>query len=143
MPDQSPSIHDNFVYGYTVACEQRKIVLFTEYRDVADEADREFTDVIFTGVVAHHFEHVIESNILMSIDQADVEQVVNASSELFDRGWRYGWPRVEYRTREELVNKLRQTGVNAYEILGSLGLSGWVLAAAMELGARAGRATLP
>lgn len=39
-----PSIHDNNVYAYAVLCDERQIVLHTEFKEVAPA---EHTDVIF------------------------------------------------------------------------------------------------
>jgi hypothetical protein len=50
------SIHDNRVYGYTVDCENQLVVLHTVSRD---SNPSQLTDVIFRGVFAHHFEHVL------------------------------------------------------------------------------------
>jgi hypothetical protein len=60
------SVHDNNVYAFAVLCEQRRIVLHTEYRDGGAE---EYTDVVFDGVVAHHFEDVLEGNILFGVEE--------------------------------------------------------------------------
>jgi hypothetical protein len=62
------SVHDNVVYAYAVLGEQRRLILHTEFRD-GDAG--EFTDVIFSSVIAHHFECVLSSNILFGIDEVD------------------------------------------------------------------------
>ena len=62
-----PSVHDNFVYAYSVDCEGRRLVLHTAFRD---RPPQEFTDVVFRDVVAHHFEHVLPGNILFDVPHA-------------------------------------------------------------------------
>lgn len=125
-----PSVHDNFVHAYVVDCEGRRLVLHTEYRD---REPREFTDVIFRDVVAHHFEHVLAANILMNVEEFDPDVYVRTNGRLLTDSWRWGWPPVEYRgDLEALVAALKAASVRAYEIQGSYGMSGWVLAGSCE-----------
>ena len=128
MPDRS--VHDNNVYGYAVLCERRRIVLHTEYRDGGAE---EYTNVVFDGVVAHHFEDVLDGNILFSVEVVDPEQIVISWADLFVRRKNYGWPKIEYDQPQELVAILRREGVKGFEIGSSYGLGGWVLAAKMDV----------
>ena len=124
------SVHDNFVYAYVVDCEARRIVLHTEFRD---REPREFTDVVFHDVVAHVFEHVLPANILLDVDEVDVGALVRANGPLLEGSWRWGWPPVEYRgDLEALVAALKAKSVRAYEVQGSYGMSGWVLAGRCE-----------
>lgn len=133
------SVHDNNVYAYIVQCEGRQIVLHTEYRDGGAE---EFTDVIFTGVVAHHFECVLHGNILFGITEVEPGDIVPQSAELFARQKSYGWPAIEYGEPQELVSALKSQGVRGFEIASSYGLKGWVLAGAMEVAERTARMEL-
>jgi len=131
------SVHDNFVYAYDVHCEQRRIVLHTEFRD---RPPAEQTDVIFSDVVAHHFESVLSNNILFGIEEVDPGNIVTAWAELFARQKNYGWPEgFEYRDPQELIILLSQRGLRGYEIGSSYGLGGWVLAAKMEIVQRAAK----
>jgi hypothetical protein len=129
-----PSVHDNFVYGYSVDCEGRLLVLHTAYRD---RKPHELTDVIFRDVVAHHFEHVLPGNILLDIEEADVAAVVRDNARQLADSWRHGWPPVEYRgDLDALVTALKASGVRGYVILSSYGLSGWVFAGSCERASR-------
>jgi hypothetical protein len=131
------SIHDNNVYAYAVHCEQRRIVLHTEYRDGRAE---EYTDVVFSGVVAHHFESPLSGNILFDITQVEPGHIVQTWSDLFDRQKNHGWPAIEYDKPQELISILVGMGVRGYEIGSSYGLSGWVLATQMNLRQRMAKA---
>ena len=125
-----PSVHDNFVYGYSVDCESQRLILHTAYRD---REPHEFTDVVFHDVVAHHCEHVLPGNILLGVDEVDVAALVRENGRVLAESWRYGWPPVEYRgDLEALVAALRAAGVRGYEISASYGMSGWVLAGSCE-----------
>jgi hypothetical protein len=106
------------------------LILHTAFRD---RERQEFTDVVFRGVVAHHFEHVLPANIVFDVEEADVATVVRENEHLLADSWRYGWPPVEYRgDLEALVNALKASAVRAYTISSSHGLSGWVLAGSCE-----------
>ena len=47
------SVHDNWLYAHAVDHERCRIVLHTVYPHVEPP---EYTDVVFEGVVVHHFE---------------------------------------------------------------------------------------
>jgi hypothetical protein len=130
------SVHDNNVYAYAVECERRRIVLYTEYRDGGVE---EYTDVIFTSVVAHHFECVLPGNILFDIKEVEPEEIVGHSADVFTRQKNYGWPAIEYGDPQDLASILKQQGIRGFEIGSSYGLSGWVLATRMEVAERTAR----
>jgi hypothetical protein len=137
----APSVHDNFVYAYSVDCEGRRLVLHTTFRD---REPPEFTDIVFRDVVAHHFEHVLPGNILFDVVEADVAAVVRDNERLLAESWRYGWPPVEYRgDLNALVEALKASSVRAYTIDSSCGLSGWVLAGACERLSRDEAARVP
>ncbi|HEV2295506.1 MAG TPA: hypothetical protein VGR35_16775 [Tepidisphaeraceae bacterium] len=130
MMRPEPSVHDNFVYAYTVNCEGRRVTLHTEYRDLQPQ---EFTDVIFSDVVAHSFEHVLRANILFDVEEDDVESLIQGNAAVFEKSWRWGWPPIEYGGDLALLIKtLRSQSVRAFTIGSSYGLSGWVLAGSYE-----------
>jgi hypothetical protein len=125
------SIHDNCVYAYAVLSDQRRIVLHTEYPHAPAP---EYTDVIFCGVVANHFEDVLASNILFGVDEVDLQRIVHGSADLFRQHKNYGWPDlIDYRDSDDLIAILKGRRVKAYEISSSLGLNGWVLAGSIEI----------
>jgi hypothetical protein len=128
------SIHDNNVYAYFVDCANRRVVLHTSFRD---REPHEFTDVIFSGVVAHFFEHVLPGNILFGIEERDAKSLVEQHAELFKESWRYDWPQVDYQgDLSVLENWLRDNSIRAFGIHSSYGLSGWVFAESSELVSR-------
>jgi hypothetical protein len=128
--EPEPSVHDNFVYAYTVDCERRRVTLHTAFRD---REPHEFTDVIFHDVIAHWFEHVLPGNILFDVAEQDLGSIVQAHAAVFNESWRWGWPPVEYRGDLELLTAtLQAQSARAYSIGSSYGLSGWVLAGSCE-----------
>ena len=125
------SVHDNNLYAYAVICDQRQIMLHTEF---VHGSATEYTDVVFSGVVAHYFEDVLSGNILFDINEVDPETIVRERADLFAGRKNYGWPDgIRYRDVDDLVGILRRLGVRGYEIGSSYGMSGWVLAAAMAI----------
>jgi hypothetical protein len=131
------SVHDNNVYAYVVDCERRRIVLHTEYRDGGAE---EYTDVTFSGVVAHHFGDVMAANILFDITEVEPGDIVRRWAELFARRKNYGWPDgIRYDDPQELMAALAGRGIRGYEIGSSYGLTGWVLGTGTVVSARAAR----
>lgn len=126
-----PSIHDNFIYAYSVFCQDRRIVLHTEYRDGSAQ---EFKDVIFSGVAAHYFEDVLSANILFDIEITDARVIVQDWASVFASRKKYAWPdQISYDQPDDLVHALHVRGINGYLIRSSLGLSGWILASEMVI----------
>jgi hypothetical protein len=125
------SVHDNFVYAYFIDCHNQRITLHTSYLDCDPH---EFTDVIFSGVIAHIFEHVLRENILLGIKEVEPQLIVQQHAEMFKNSWRWGWPPIKYDgDLEVLAASLDSNSVRGFVIQGSAGLDGWVLASNYEL----------
>jgi hypothetical protein len=136
----NPSVHDNIVYAYSILAESGQIILHTEFNETSPV---EYTDVLFSGVVAHHFECSLESNILFDIDEVDVKAVLEEYAPLFQRLKNYGWPipsLVQYADLQDLERILRERGTHAYMVNSSLGLSGFILASSIECSQRESKA---
>lgn len=131
IPPSTISIHDNTLYACIVDCENRKIILYTHF---LTDSRTEYTDVIFTGVIAHQFKHVLSSNILFDINEIPVSDIVNNAADLFAAGKNHCWPDgIEYEDPEGLIRILEGRGARGFEISSSYGMSGWVIAKVMEL----------
>ncbi len=113
-------------------CEQREIRLHTEYRDVALDAPFEYTDVVFRGVFAYHFQQDTPTNIIFGIEEVAVTDILEKSQGLLDAGRPYGWPHIEGSPKPNLEVYLSASDVRGFEISSSYGLDGWVLAQSME-----------
>lgn len=135
-PMTRPSLHENNVYSIVEECERRRIVLFTEH--VEDESV-EYTDVSFTDVIAHWFDHILPGNILVGVEDWNLEQFLQHEWERFERGRKHGWPPLEFETRAELLSALEEDRYKAYNVHASYGLGGWVVARSMHLERRARR----
>lgn len=143
MPD---SVHDNWVYAEAVDHERCRVVLHTYYPHVVPHA---FTDIVFEGVVLHHFEeqrvgdgrillHAV--NVLFDAEESEPKYILGRYAELLTRTKRYGWPVKKYDDLDDLVSQLTSGGAKCFEVHGTYGLSGFVFAASMEFRSRQSRA---
>jgi hypothetical protein len=122
-------VHDNFIYAYSVLCEEGRIILHTHF---CDGDANEFGDVVFTEVEIHHFECVLSSNIIFAIEAVSVEEIINEHKELFVRLKKHGWPKIDYSSIEQLIQILDERQLKGFVINSSCGLYGWVLAKEMR-----------
>ena len=128
------SVHDNIVFGYSVDCAGRRLVLHTVFRD---REPVEYTDIVFHEVFAHRFEHVLEGNILFDVSEVDVASFVQGEADMFAESWRYGWPPFGYDGNlSQLVRSMQAASARAFAVSSSYGLSGWVVARSSERVAR-------
>ena len=118
------SLHDNFLLSYTVDAHLREIELNTAFLDTEPN---EFTNVRFKGVVAYHFVGDNLQTILFDISETTVEKIYDEGLELFQKNKNYSWP-FQYESRNELLNRLRDSNIRAFAIESSYGLGGWVWA---------------
>jgi len=93
----------------------------------------EYTDVVFSGVLAYHFENDNLNTIFFDIAEVPVRQIYAEHKALFDRLKNYGWPEVNYTSEEHLLQTVEQRGVRGYELSSSYGLYGWVWAQSMAV----------
>ena len=124
------SIHDNSVLSYTVDYQERRIIFRTVY---TDQEPQEHTNIIFTEVIAHHFDHDSAGTILFDVEEATLEQVYSAYQQVFERDKGYGWPNINYNTQTELVAALKARNIKGFLISSSYGMDGLVLAREMRM----------
>src|SRR5262249_10122899 len=106
----------------------------------------EYTDVVFDGVVVHHFEQQkvgggpVPANVLFDVEEADPLFILAQYEDLLSRTKQYGWPVSRYEGLKDLVTQLTVGGARCFEVHGVCGLHGFVFARSMELRARGSRA---
>ena len=137
-------VHDNWVYAQTVDHEQCRIILHTFYPHIDPP---EYTDVVFEGVVVHHFEQqrvgggpLHPANVLFDIEEVDPKYILNQYAELFSRTRKYGWPVWKYDGIEDLILRLTEHGAKCFDVHGTFGIHGFVFAASIEFRPRDSRA---
>ena len=124
------SVHDNIILSYTVESEQKRIRLSTVY--YRDPAPDEHTDVLFEDVLVYHFEGDNLRTIIYDIEETTAELIYDGNTELFEGLKNYGWPALEYKSREDFLARLQTEEYKAFSITPSYGLSGFVLAKQMR-----------
>lgn len=138
-------VHDNWVYGQAVDHERRRIVLHTVYPHVEPP---EFTDIVFDGVVVHHFEQqkvgggAYPANVLFDAEESEPAFILGQYAELLARTKNYGWPVFEYADLDDLALRLTANGTKCFEVHGTCGLHGFVFAASVEFRRRPSRANV-
>jgi len=128
------SIHDNFVVGWSVSCTERKIVLYTEYRDAEPH---ELIDVVFRGIEAYHIVGDNLQTILFDIEDCPIERIFTDFSLEFESGVKYCWPGVWNTSPGACRDHFVRHKLRGWRISSSYGLGGFVIAKDMELMPRA------
>jgi hypothetical protein len=138
------SVHDNWVYGQVVDHDRGRIVLHTVYPHATPP---EYTDVVFEGVVTHHFEQQnvgggepYPANVLFDVEESDATFILERYADLLARTKRYGWPVRGYEGLQDLAKRLTAGGARCFEIHGTVGIDGFVFAKSMTFRERPGRA---
>lgn len=136
------SVHDNWLYAHWVDHDQGLVVLHTVYPHCAPP---EYTDLVFEGVVAHHFEQqqMAEgpnpSNVLFEVEETTLRALFVQYGALLARTQVYGWP-LRAAGLEALEAVLAERGARCFEVDGTVGLRGFVFARSLRVCARAARA---
>jgi hypothetical protein len=135
-----PAFHDWYLLGYSVECESRRVVVHVD--SYHDRPETQHVDVVFEGVVAHHFENVLSGNIIFDVKETSPRVVVESYAWLFDRLANYGYPDIgaRWNGRDELISLLEARGSRGFEIDSSYGAWGFVLANSISLRPRPGPA---
>ena len=137
------SVHDNWLYAQVVDHERCRIVLHTVYPHVEPP---EYTDVVFEGVVVHHFEQQkvgsgpLPANVLFDVEVTDPQVLLGQYADLLARNKNYGWPVLNYKTLDDLVRQLTARGAKCFKVHGVCGVDGFVFAASMDFRPRNSRA---
>ena len=124
------SVHDNRILSYCVLADRRELHIQTLYED---NEPTERTDVIFTDVVAYHFEHDDFGTIIFDIEEIDLRDLIGENKEMFEEGRRYGWPGHWNTSNEAAMIYLVANNIKAFAVSSSCGMHGWVLAASMQM----------
>ncbi|KAA5541923.1 hypothetical protein FYK55_17150 [Roseiconus nitratireducens] len=136
------SVHDNWVYAQSVDHERCHIVLHTVYPHAEPP---EYTDILFEGVVVHHFEQQkvgpgpYPANVLFDVKESDPVFMLGQYSELLARTKNHGWPVTRYDGTEDLASQLSAGGAKCFVVHGTCGLHGFVFAASVEFRRRQSR----
>jgi hypothetical protein len=124
-------IHDNLVLRYTVDRVSRTLRIETSSGDPSAE----YTDVLFHDVMAYVLENdsLELGTILDGIEKRPGTDALKWSPEAFESGRAFAWPGWWNESADKAKEHIESSGMHAFEISSSIGLSGWVLASKMDL----------
>jgi hypothetical protein len=143
--DTRESVHDNWLYAETVEHDRCRVVLHTVY---PHSDPPEFTDIVFEGVVVHHFEQQkvaeghVPSTVLFEVEESEPKRILTEHTELLTRTKKYGWPISNYDGLDDLSAQLTANGAKCFEIHSVCGVQGFVFATSMKFLARKARAEI-
>lgn len=123
-----PSFHDDYLVGYEVDCEGRRIKLHIRpAASVAAQAD--VSTVVFTGVEGYNFENDAFGNIILDLEVVPAARFVSRRRGELAEAFRVsGAPGTWASDLDAAQRLLSERGVQAFVLSSSFGLSGWVLA---------------
>lgn len=120
--------------GYSVNVKRGEIRLRAEwmYPDLPAGMPRE-SELTFQGVEAYHLAHDNLSTILGCVVVRPLEQFVKQHEAEFSAGFaRAGWPHFWRGSVSEAVTYLLSKQQRAFEIVSTVGPTGWILAAGTD-----------
>ncbi|WP_417384638.1 hypothetical protein [Gimesia sp.] len=127
---QIPPVHDNLVTALSIDLERGTLILKTRYQQM--NQCEELTVLRFSGVLTHHFNHVMVPSILFDVECQTIPTLLNEWEWLFLKQKNYGWPLSSWKTVSELEQQLSERGLKMYRVRGSCGLDGFVMAEKVE-----------
>jgi hypothetical protein len=124
-----PSLHDDFLVSYAVNCETRQIRLCAR-RDPGLPATNELRrTIVFNGVEGYRFENDAFSNIIFSLEEIPVEQLLcEYGSQIMESYRLTGAPGSWAADLAAAAQVLAVKGIRGFILSSSYGLTGWVLA---------------
>lgn len=128
--DVGISVHDNTLNSYCVDAGKEEIRLCTSF---AAQGLQEYSDVIFTGVVAYRFGLDNFGTIIFDVYETNLESIYTDNRELFEYGRKYCWPGTWNASDESVLDYLIANEIKGYQISSAIGLTGWVLAESMAI----------
>ena len=119
------SVHDNRIVGYEVDCEAHRVVLHT-VTDPSQPPER--VDVVFNEVIAYKFEGDNFANVLTSLTEASLDELVRENAALFAENQKYSWPGPWNESTDSVLRHCESLGAKAFFLRSAYGMGGWVIA---------------
>ena len=126
-----PSLHDDFLISYEVNCETRQIKLHAKRdpRRLVVGGEQTTRTIIFNGVEGYHFENDNFGNIIFSLEQVPVEQLLATYGSRIADSYRMAGAAGSWAADlTSAPQALMAVGIRGFILSSSYGLSGWVLA---------------
>lgn len=115
-------VHDNIIQSYFVDFKNKTLKMDTCWEN------KENTTIEFTGLLAHKFENVINSNIIFGLYQTAIQSFIDEEKESLSESWKYAFPSMKARNCNELRKELENEQYKVFYFGSSLGLWGYVIA---------------
>jgi len=119
-------LHDNEIISYEVNFRNRSMIIRTSYYD------SKIADIYFEGVLAHSFKNEMPYSTILEFKECDINFFTEDYKNLLEDEISLDWT-MDYRTIEELKEKLLEDKYRYYTITPSYGLRGWILAKKAEI----------
>lgn len=104
----------------------------TLHTEFTENDPPEYTDVLFTGVVAHHFENTFSGNIILGIDEYSPLDFHEAFKSELEYQGRYGLP-ISVESASLFISEIENRSLKNFIVSSSYGMSGWIICANMEI----------
>lgn len=86
----------------------------------------------FKDVMASWFGYILPGNAIYDLSVIDVETFINLNEDVLLQGKGDGWP-IYYKSFDELKHKLEMSDYKIYNVDGSYGIAGWIIAKEMKV----------
>lgn len=120
-------MHDSQLISYCVDFETKTLSM----RAYLVKKDQQI-ELVMKDVLTHHFENILNENILLDIEETHIDCFMDENIELLKNAKDDCWPMV-YDDIDGLKKYLLQNRYKYIKIYSSFGLCGWVLAKGYNL----------
>lgn len=124
-------VHDYEILSYEVDLQNDQIIIHTKYEDTISNS-AELTDIIFTDVFNHYFEHQLKGSIILDFCESEISRFIIRNSEQLRKNKNYGWPMM-FDSVDQVEETLVNGGYKYIVLMSSYGMNGWVLAKNFEI----------
>jgi hypothetical protein len=123
---ENANVQDNQIFKYTVDFEKQELLLNTRSKT------NEFTDILFSDLIAYFFEDTITSCTILDLEEWPAEDFISYLGETYLMEHRkYDWP-FEFDDLADFKTKLSGAGITIYNLASSHGMSGFILAKSLK-----------
>ena len=128
-----PSLHDNLLVAYEVDCEGRRIKIRARRPQWPNHFDRDRI-IVFTGVEAYQFQNDAFGNVISSVEQISVEELISRFGAQIERSYiEAGAPGTRAFDLSTAAVTLGTQQTQGFMLSSSYGLSGWILACGISI----------
>jgi len=118
-------LHDSTIIKYSVDLENMLLKIMVEQ-------DCEKKVLLFNDVLANWFGYILRGNAIYDISLMSIDSFFKYNKKILMDGKDDGWPFI-YDTFEDFEKWIRTNEYNIYNIEGSYGVDGWIIAKGMNM----------